>query len=534
MSGDGRYVAFVTHTNFDPLDAYGYPDIYVRDRDPSSPTTTLISVNSLGTAAGDNYSYEPRISHDGSTVAFLSYASDLDGTVTDTNGQPDVFLRKWRAATPVTDLVSRHRDGLTSGDHQSWAPTPTISENGVTVAFISNADDLTTLTDRNGTSDVFAVKAAAISITPLDAAKPEGNSGTTGFTFTVSRHWFTGNAVALDWAVTGSGTAPANAADFGSSFPSGSVSFAAGETEKTITFNVVGDPVAEAHEGFTVTLSNSSNNSQIVVPTADGTIQDDDTAHEPVLANDDAYTIEENTALQVETPGVLGNDVDTVIVELLENVRHGELALKPDGSFTYTPAPGFNREDSFQYRASDGVDESDIATVTITIETEHPWHNSIHPVNVNDDKYFDGSKYVDDITPLDALLVINNLNANGVHTLPLDRPRPLTAPFLDVSRDGQVTPFDAVLVINYLNSGEGEGERPATIADAAVTSWTLVANSEILEPGTGDMRNDVVPVGVRAASSSLSTNFLQSLDLLFAKLDEAQTTTPGNQPPVAK
>ena len=36
------------------------------------------------------------------------------------------------------------------------------------------------------------------------------------------------------------------------------------------------------------------------------------------------------------------------------------------------------------------------------------------------------------------------------------------------------------------------------------------------------MTDEVAPVGVRVASSGLSTNFLQSLDLLFAKLDESQ------------
>jgi hypothetical protein len=38
--------------------------------------------------------------------------------------------------------------------------------------------------------------------------------------------------------VTGSGANPANAADFGGTLPSGTVSFAAGETSKTITVNV--------------------------------------------------------------------------------------------------------------------------------------------------------------------------------------------------------------------------------------------------------------------------------------------------------
>lgn len=311
ISGDGRYVAFVG-SNLDPLSGYGR-NIYVRDRNPSSPTTTLVSINDLGTTSGDADSFLPRISHDGSTVAFYSYASNLDGTVIDTNGQPDVFLRKWRAVNPVTDLVSRHCDGLTSGNGVSG--TPTISDNGITIAFASYALDLTPLPDGNDVADVFAVKATAISITPLDVAKSEGNSGTTGFTFLVSRRWFTENAVAIDWTVTGTGAAPADAADFGGTFPSGSVNFMAGETEKTIMVNVTGDLIAEANEGFTVRLSDSSSNSQIVTPTASGTIQDDDTAtvigrklfynHSAWDGNSAAATAADDNAIAIDKAALL-------------------------------------------------------------------------------------------------------------------------------------------------------------------------------------------------------------------------------------
>ena len=55
------------------------------------------------------------------------------------------------------------------------------------------------------------------------------------------------------YAVTGSGANPATAADFaGGVLPTGTVSFAAGETSKTITVNVAGDSTVEAGENFTV------------------------------------------------------------------------------------------------------------------------------------------------------------------------------------------------------------------------------------------------------------------------------------------
>ena len=109
-----------------------------------------------------------------------------------------------------------------------------------------------------------------------DAVKAEGDSGTTQFTFTVTRSGDLSGADSVDWAVTGSGSDPADAADFGGSLPSGTVFFAIGETTQLVTVDVSGDTDFEADEGFTVTLSNPSAGSQITTPTAAGTIQNDD------------------------------------------------------------------------------------------------------------------------------------------------------------------------------------------------------------------------------------------------------------------
>ncbi len=73
-----------------------------------------------------------------------------------------------------------------------------------------------------------------------------------------------------------------------------------------------------------------------------------------------------------------------------------------------------------------------------------PWQNPDNPLDVNDD---------DLITPLDALVITNDINANGSRVLP-DPPisPPPPPPYLDVNGDGAVTPVDELLVINYLNT----------------------------------------------------------------------------------
>ncbi|MBE9604195.1 pre-peptidase C-terminal domain-containing protein [Acetobacteraceae bacterium H6797] len=114
------------------------------------------------------------------------------------------------------------------------------------------------------------------SIGATNATRAEGDSGSTAFTFTVTRGGYTGVAGTVDWAVTGSGDNPANAADFvGGILPSGTLSFGAGETSKTITVYVAGDTLVEQTENFQVTLSNG-NGMAIAGNTATGTITNDD------------------------------------------------------------------------------------------------------------------------------------------------------------------------------------------------------------------------------------------------------------------
>jgi hypothetical protein len=55
-------------------------------------TTTLASINRLGTGAGNSFSNGAVFSADGRVMAFLSQATDL-ATTSDTNGQNDIFVR---------------------------------------------------------------------------------------------------------------------------------------------------------------------------------------------------------------------------------------------------------------------------------------------------------------------------------------------------------------------------------------------------------------------------------------------------------
>ncbi len=101
------------------------------------------------------------------------------------------------------------------------------------------------------------------------------------------------------------------------------------------------------------------------------------------LAEDDTFI--SNTSLSIAAPGVLSNDsdldVDDVLQSLLKNaVSDGELVFNLDGSFTYTPTIDYNGIVNFTYSAFDGSAESDPAAVSIVIDTIRPtvtWESPI-------------------------------------------------------------------------------------------------------------------------------------------------------------
>ena len=110
------------------------------------------------------------------------------------------------------------------------------------------------------------------------------------------------------------------------------------------------------------------------------------TLSRPPVAADDAYNTDVNTPLNISAPGVLSNDTDadgdTLTAILASTVSHGTLTLNADGSFSYTPSARFNGTDSFTYKASDGVAQSNAATVTIMVTEVPPSQPSnVSPVN---------------------------------------------------------------------------------------------------------------------------------------------------------
>ncbi|MEB3318549.1 MAG: S8 family serine peptidase [Cyanobacteriota bacterium] len=99
----------------------------------------------------------------------------------------------------------------------------------------------------------------AFSIASAQPYLAEGQSGVTPFVFKLTRHGNTTGQATVSWNVAGAGPNPVDGEDFvGPGLPSGTATFAPGETSQTITVLVASDTRQESSEDFIVSLRNPS------------------------------------------------------------------------------------------------------------------------------------------------------------------------------------------------------------------------------------------------------------------------------------
>ena len=196
------------------------------------------------------------------------------------------------------------------------------------------------------------------------------------------------------------------------------------------------------------------------------------------VAADDGYSTDEDIARIVAVPGVLGNDDDAdanpLTAVLVSDVSTGTLALNADGSFTYTPNEDFNGSDSFTYKANDGATDSNVATVSITV---NPMNDA--PNAVNDSVTVANG---DTVTVLDSgqsSVLANDSDPEGdllsVTTIPVSGPSNGSLTLnangtFSYTHDGSVTSSDS-FIYQVCDNGTPSGCGTATVS-ITVTAYT--------------------------------------------------------------
>ena len=174
---------------------------------------------------------------------------------------------------------------------------------------------------------------------------------------------------------------------------------------------------------------------------------------------------------------------------------------------------------SFYSVARDHTGNLENAPVEMDMATEilfWPKHNPLAGLDVNSDGQ---------VTPLDALLVINNLNVKGSRSV---LSATISAPYVDTSGDNQVSPLDVLLVINQLNRSHGIGEGEATTNGRSRRPFPMVNQAvdnffDSLEWDSEDRQTFDQPIGTGRVPGNLAS--LERGNSVSYRFDSAKQET---------
>jgi len=244
----------------------GVPTISIADQSISegnSGTKVLEFTVTLSSAATGNVTVNYATA-DGSAIAGNDYVAKT-GTVTFAAGETSKKIQ-----------VTINGDTVVEGDE-----TFLVNLTNPTGATIADAQATGTITNDDSVLPTLNISNPTVA---------EGNSGTTKLSFVVTLSAAQTTAVTVDFA-TGNGTATA-----GSDYvtQTGTITFAPGQTSKTIEIVVSGDTTVEPNETVLVILSNAQG-ATIADGQGEGTITNDDTGNQATLSINDVSVSEGNS-----------------------------------------------------------------------------------------------------------------------------------------------------------------------------------------------------------------------------------------------
>ncbi|MCL6434297.1 MAG: tandem-95 repeat protein [Leptolyngbyaceae cyanobacterium HOT.MB2.61] len=260
----------------------------------------------------------------------------------------------------------------------------------------------------------------------------------------------------------------------------------------------------------------------------------------PPIANPDAYSVLRNTTLNVPGTGVLGNDSDSdgpsLNAILVSLPAQGSLSLSPTGSFMYTPNPGFTGIDTFTYRASDGIANSNLATVTInvTVPANTPPTASPDIFLLNEDTTRTGNVLsndtdVEDGRPAIAQLITGptqaatfTLNADGSFNYTPNPNFNGTDTFTYIARDSAGATSNTATVTLSITP---VNDLPVAVNDSfTLSSGGTLSNQNVLTNDT-DIEDTRPPIAELVNGPTNALSFVLNADGSFTYVPNTGTTT---------
>ena len=260
----------------------------------------------------------------------------------------------------------------------------------------------------------------------LAVSSGEVNEDAGSFTFTVTLNPSSLQTVTVDYATTD--VTATSGSDYTSA--SGTLTFSAGDTSKTVSVPVADDEVDESDETFTLTLSDAFN-AGIPIPSGTATIKDDDTA---------GVTISE-TSLDIDE-----GDSDTYTVILDSQPTHSVIITVNDpsntdvtaepASLTFTPTNWGSAQTVTVTASHDGGHDDEDGTVTHTAASTDTKYDGISVSDVSVDVTDDDDVPVTVSFGSETHSVLEDESATITVTLSVDPERTVTIPITRTNQDG--------------------------------------------------------------------------------------------------
>lgn len=237
----------------------------------------------------------------------------------------------------------------------------------------------------------------------------------------------------------------------------------------------------------------------------------------PPVANDDTVTTPNDTPV---TGNVLGNDSDpdgddlTVNITPVAGPNHGSVVINPDGTFTYTPDPGYVGEDSFEYEVCDNGTPSICTTATVTVSVVPD--NDVNKTYANDDantgklnEVLTGNVLDNDTDPEGDAQSVSQAHDKAGNSLSVDGVTENSLPNggkIVIAPDGSYTytpapGYAGTEQIIYQVSDTNGATDTATLYLTSLKGNSLIANNDINQTPQGKatsgnvLTNDVDPEG---------------------------------------
>ena len=270
----------------------------------------------------------------------------------------------------------------------------------------------------------------------------------------------------------------ANLAWGGKSSMAYGVSYAKSDSITTVSADVTGDGVAD----FKVELKNT----RWVELSADDFIGVGVNGR-PEAGNGSAAG-DEDTSISGNVSAT-DPDSDALTFSVVDGPANGNVVLNGDGSFTYKPNANFNGSDQFTYKVNDGSSDSNVATVSLTVNSvndapvaqnangvgneDAPYHSWVSASDVDGDALTYSL-----VAPVDGV----TLNADGSYTVNplasdqgLDDGESREVTFQYVARDGSLESAPATVKVTI----NGSNDAPVAQAVSDTTDEDSVLNGTL-------------------------------------------------------